>query len=45
MQLAVIELVASNNKLETLRPLIPKALVSLRTVQVGDIMEIGADLT
>ena len=40
--LAIIVLVASNNLLETLRPLMPDAVTALQTIRPGDIVHIGA---
>ncbi len=40
--LAIIVLVASNNLLETLRPLMPDVLTVLQTIRPGVIVHIGA---
>lgn len=39
--MAIIVLVARNNLLETLRPLMPDVLNALRTIQPGDLVHIG----
>lgn len=39
--MAIIVLVARNNLLETLRPLMPDVLYTLQTIQPGDIVHIG----
>jgi len=40
-KLAVVVLVAPNNRLETLRPLMPRVLTVLQTIQAGDIVRVG----
>lgn len=41
VQLAFVVLVAVNNKLDTLRPLVPNVLTVLRTIQIGDVVYVG----
>jgi predicted nuclease of predicted toxin-antitoxin system len=38
--LGIVVLVAANSRLETLRPLMPKVAVALRTIQPGDLIRI-----
>jgi len=38
--LGIVVLVASNNRLETLRPLMPKVVLVLPTIQPGDLIHI-----
>ena len=38
--LGIVVLVAPNNRLETLRPLMPKVVLVLATIQPGDIVHI-----
>ncbi len=38
--LGIVVLVASNNRLETLRPLMPKVVLVLPTIQPGDLIRI-----
>ncbi|HBY98533.1 MAG TPA: hypothetical protein DEP84_32080 [Chloroflexi bacterium] len=38
--LGIVVLVASNNRLETLRPLMPKVALALLTIQPGDLIHI-----
>lgn len=38
--LGIVILVAANNRLETLRPLMPQVAVALRTIQPGDLVRI-----
>ncbi len=42
LPIAVIVMVAINNRIETLRPLIPDVLEALRTIQPGQLVRIGA---
>jgi predicted nuclease of predicted toxin-antitoxin system len=42
LPIAVIVMVAVNNRIETLRPLIPDVLEALRTIQPGQLVLIGA---
>ncbi len=39
--LAIIVLIAKNNVVETLRPLMPDVVTALQTIQPGDIVHIG----
>lgn len=39
--LGVVVLAASNNRLETLKPLIPLVQLALETIQVGEVVRIG----
>ena len=41
-EIAVISMVAPNNRLETLRPLIADVLAALQIIQAGDYVEISA---
>jgi hypothetical protein len=38
--LGIVVLVAPNNRLETLRPLMPKVVLALATIQPGDLLHI-----
>src|SRR5690349_10632003 len=38
--LGIVVLVAPNNRFETLRPLMPKVIVALATIQPGDVIHI-----
>ena len=42
LPIAVIVMVAANNRIETLRPLIPELLETLRTIRPGRLVRIGA---
>jgi len=42
LPIAVIVMVAVNNRIETLRPLIPDVLEALKTIQPGQLVRIGA---
>jgi predicted nuclease of predicted toxin-antitoxin system len=42
LPIAVIVMVAVNNRIETLRPLIPDVLEALKTIQPGELVRIGA---
>ena len=42
LPIAVVVMVAVNNRIETLRPLIPDVLEALRTIQPGQLVQIGA---
>jgi predicted nuclease of predicted toxin-antitoxin system len=42
LSIAVVVMVAVNNRIETLRPLIPDVLEALRTIQPGQFVRIGA---
>lgn len=41
VQLAFVVLVAVNNKLDTLRPLMPDVLTALRSIHIGDVVYVG----
>jgi hypothetical protein len=41
LNIAVILLIGVNNRLETLRPLMPQVLDTLETIQTGQIVKIG----
>ena len=41
LQIAVIVLVAVNNRVETLRPLIPSVLDALKTIQPGQLVRVS----
>ncbi|MBW4493355.1 MAG: DUF5615 family PIN-like protein [Oscillatoria princeps RMCB-10] len=41
VRMAVVVLVAPNNRLETLKPLMPQVLVALETIQAGVVVRIG----
>ncbi len=41
-QIALVVLIASNTKLDTLRPLVPALLKALETVHAGDVVQISA---
>jgi predicted nuclease of predicted toxin-antitoxin system len=41
-KLAIILFVASNNRLHTLRPLMPQVLIALTTIQSGEIVKVSA---
>lgn len=43
LALAIIVLIAPNNRIETLRPLVPKVLEALRTIRPGQVIRITAD--
>jgi hypothetical protein len=40
-ELAIVLLVASDNRLETLNPLIPEVETALRTIRPGDVIRVG----
>ena len=42
LPIAVIVMVAKNNRIETLRPLIPDVLEALKTIQPGQVVWVGA---
>ena len=42
LPIAVVVMVAVNNRIETLRPLIPGVLAALSTIQPGQLVRIGA---
>ena len=42
LPIAVVVMIAANNRIETLRPLIPDVLEALRTIQPGQLVRIGA---
>lgn len=42
LPIAVIVLVAVNNRIETLRPLIPDVLEVLKTIRPGQLVRVGA---
>jgi hypothetical protein len=42
LPIAVIVLLAVNNRIETLRPLIPAVLEALKTIRPGQLVHVGA---
>ena len=42
LPIAVIVLLAVNNRIETLRPLIPDVLEALKTIRAGQLVHVGA---
>ena len=42
LPISVIILVAVNNRIETLRPLIPQLLETLRSIRPGQLVRVGA---
>jgi hypothetical protein len=44
LPIAVIVLLAVNNRIETLRPLIPDVLQALKTIRPGALVHVGASL-
>jgi len=42
LPIAAIVMVAANNRIETLRPLVPEVLEALKTIQPGQLIRIAA---
>jgi len=42
LPIAVIVLVAVNNRIETLRPLVPEVLEALKSIRPGQLVRVGA---
>ena len=41
IQIAVVALVATSNRLQDLRPLVPKVLEVLKTIRPGEVVRVG----